>query len=94
MYRTLYPNDTDENRAVFLKDWANSYCVKQTEINHNISAKTLAANFSRCYFHLKEQDLILALINAGFNSEILDKQVFFNISDQSPFVKEFKSAWN
>lgn len=94
MYHILYPQDTPENRKEFLNSWSTTYCLKQSEINYNISAKTIALNFSRCYFHLEEKELIFAFIAAGFISKVKDDAVYFNISNKSSSLKEFKTGWN
>lgn len=94
MYYNLYSEDTPENRQDFLSNWINSYCQMQTDINFDISAHTIAMNFTRLYFRVTEQNLILAFIAHGYRSEIKDNAVYFNIAPNCHALRDFRIGWN
>lgn len=94
MYHYLYSEDTPENRKDFLNNWINSYCQMQTDINYSISAATIAKNFTRCYFYVKESELIFAFIAHGYKSEVKDNAAYFNIAPNCHALRDLRKGWD
>ena len=94
MYRKIYSEDTPENRSAFINSWTTTYCRMQKEINYEISVKTLAINFSRCYFPISLEDMVSIFVKSGFTTDRKENNVYINIDSESAAIKEFKQGWN
>ena len=68
VYYALYPNDTPENRRYFLSDWVDTQFCMQDEICYQISAETLAKNFSRLHFQIDKDGIVSAFIEKEYTA--------------------------
>ena len=84
----MYDYTTDD-----LKNWLSSYFKKQEDINRTRSDKYIAAAFSRLYFTITREDLVEAMLLAGFRAEKIGEAYCFNIADDSPALEKLDSMF-